>query len=195
MRREQAALEATPHPPDEGLPRMSDFSILEDNTPAEVTQPLVAARFALLGSPSPTARGPSARAPTSPPPAFSGLVSDLLPAPARGLPPHGGWSDQVADVLEGSSPPMAPDVADVIEKGDRRPRTASGIFIAREHITARVAAPPARRRGPCAEMCAWGPTARTTSRQGAAARHLPLSTDHAHRMIRPSVTKFLYRGL
>ena len=84
---------------------MSDLSIPEDNTPAEVTQASSQRGFAL---PEPIAHreglfGAGTDSSTS---GFSGLVSDSF-LPGEASRPYGGWFDQVVDSSKSSSPPMA----------------------------------------------------------------------------------------
>lgn len=110
---------------------MSDLSIPEDNTPAEVAQASSQRGFAL---PEPIAHrkglfGAGTDSSTS---GFSGLVSDSF-LPGEASRPYGGWFDQVVDVLEELIAADGLDVADVIEKVTVD-RGQLGIFIAREHI-------------------------------------------------------------
>ena len=114
---------------------MSDLSIPEDNTPAEVAQASSQRGFAL---PEPIAHreglfGAGIDSSTS---GFSGLVSDSF-LPGEASRPYGGWFDQVVDVLEEVISADGLKVSDVIEKVTID-RGQLGIFIAREHI-ARVA--------------------------------------------------------
>ena len=110
---------------------MSDLSIPEDNTPAEVAQASSQRGFAL---PEPIAHrkglfGAGTDSSTS---GFSGLVSDSF-LPGEASRPYGGWFDQVVDVLEELIAADGLDVADVIEKVTVD-RGQLGIFIARGHI-------------------------------------------------------------